>query len=148
MLTRIDQLTAKIDGLTVVIERLLAPYEERYLAGITGETAARASKTQTREGARYRRLTRRRGKAKAQVALGNTQLKVYHKLLSSPGMRWTSAPTTTTATPALVGRSPTTSASSAPSASRSLSAASPALTLTPANQQTPRPPDPYRAHRP
>ncbi len=34
MLTRIDQLTAKIDGLTVVIERLLAPYEERYLAGM------------------------------------------------------------------------------------------------------------------
>ena len=28
----------------------------------------------------------RRGKA--QVAVGNTQLKVYHKLLSSPGMRY------------------------------------------------------------
>jgi len=60
----------------------------RYLAGITGETAVAAGKTQTREGARYRRLARRRGKAKAQVALGNTQLKVYHKLLSSPGMRY------------------------------------------------------------
>jgi transposase len=60
----------------------------RYLAGITGETAAAAGKTQTREGARYRRLARRRGKAKAQVALGNTQLKVYHKLLSSPGARY------------------------------------------------------------
>jgi transposase len=60
----------------------------RYLAGITGETAIAAGKTQTREGARYRRLARRRGKAKAQVALGNTQLKVYHKLLSSPGMRY------------------------------------------------------------
>jgi transposase len=60
----------------------------RYLAGITGETAIAAGKTQTREGARYRRLTRRRGKAKAQVAAGNTQLKVYHKLLSSPGMRY------------------------------------------------------------
>ncbi len=150
MLERIDQLNAKIDGLTEVIERLLAPHEEqlqqaesmpgwgrrsaqdavaetgadmsrfptgghlaswagrtpldnssgkrtgrtrskkgnRYLAGITGETAAAAGKTQTREGARYRRLARRRGKAKAQVALGNTQLKVYHKLLSSPGMRY------------------------------------------------------------
>lgn len=31
---------------------------------------------------------RRRGKAKAQVALGNTQLKVYHPLLSSPGTRY------------------------------------------------------------
>ena len=60
----------------------------RYLAGITGETAVAAGKTQTREGARYRRPARRRGKAKAQVALGNTQLKVYHKLLSSPGMRY------------------------------------------------------------
>ena len=45
-------------------------------------------KTQTREGARYGRLLRRRGKAKACVATGNTQLKVYHKLLSSPGMRY------------------------------------------------------------
>ena len=60
----------------------------RYLAAITGETAVAAGKTQTREGARYRRLARRRGKAKAGVALGNTQLKVYHKLLSSPGMRY------------------------------------------------------------
>jgi transposase len=60
----------------------------RYLAAITGETAIAAGKTQTREGARYRRLARRRGKAKAQVALGNTQLKVYHKLLSSPGTRY------------------------------------------------------------
>jgi transposase len=60
----------------------------RYLAALTGETAVAAGKTQTREGARYRRLARRRGKAKAQVALGNTQLKVYHKLLSNPGMRY------------------------------------------------------------
>jgi transposase len=60
----------------------------RYLAGITGETAVAAGRTQTREGARYRRLARRRGKAKAQVAVGNTQLKVYHKLLSNPGMRY------------------------------------------------------------
>jgi transposase len=60
----------------------------RYLAAITGETAAAVSKTQTREGARYRRIARRRGKAKAMVATGNTQLKVYHKLLSNPGTRY------------------------------------------------------------
>ena len=60
----------------------------RYLAGLLGETAVTAGRTQTREGARYRRIARRRGKLKAQVALGNTQLKVYHKLLSSPGMRY------------------------------------------------------------
>ena len=60
----------------------------RYLAGVLGETAIAAGRTQTREGARYRRLARRRGKAKAQVALGNTQLKVLHKLLSTPGARY------------------------------------------------------------
>ena len=59
----------------------------RYLGGLLGETAIAAGKTQTREGARYRRLARRRGKAKALVAVGNTQLKVYHALLSSPGAR-------------------------------------------------------------
>jgi transposase len=60
----------------------------RYLAGVLGETAVAAGRTQTREGARYRRLARRRGKAKAQVAVGNTQLKVLHKLLSTPGSRY------------------------------------------------------------
>src|SRR5712672_1257003 len=60
----------------------------RYLGGLLGETAIAAGKTQTREGARYRRLARRRGKPKAQVAVGNTQLKVLHKLLSNRGMRY------------------------------------------------------------
>ena len=60
----------------------------RYLGGLLGETAVAAGRTATREGARYQRLARRRGKAKAQVAVGNTQLKVYHKLLSNPGMRY------------------------------------------------------------
>jgi hypothetical protein len=67
--------------------RAKAKKGNRYLAAVTGETAIAAGKTATREGARYRRLARRRGKAKAQVAVGNTQLKVYHKLLSNPGMR-------------------------------------------------------------
>ncbi len=69
--------------------RAKAKKGNRYLGGLLGETAVAAGKTQTREGARYRRLSRRRGKAKACVAVGNTQLKVYHKLLSSPGMRYT-----------------------------------------------------------
>jgi transposase len=59
-----------------------------YLGGILGETAAAAGKTATREGTRHRKLARRLGKAKALVATGNTQLKVYHKLLSNPGMRY------------------------------------------------------------
>jgi transposase IS116/IS110/IS902 family protein len=50
----------------------------RYLAAVTGETAVAAGKTATREGARYRRLARRRGKAKACIAVGNSQLKVLH----------------------------------------------------------------------
>jgi transposase len=60
----------------------------RYIGAVTGETSAAAGKTQTREGARYRRLSRKRGKAKANVALGNTQMRVYHVLLSNPGMRY------------------------------------------------------------
>ncbi len=60
----------------------------RYLGAVTGGTAVAAGRTQTREGARHRRLARRRGPAKACVATGNTQLKVYHKLLSNPGMRY------------------------------------------------------------
>jgi len=60
----------------------------RYVGAVTGQAAVTAGKTQTREGARYRRLSRRRGKAKAQVAVGNTQMRVYHVLLSHPGMRY------------------------------------------------------------
>jgi transposase len=60
----------------------------RYIGAVTGETAVAAGKTATREGARHRRLVRKRGKAKACVATGNTQMRVYHVLLSNPGMRY------------------------------------------------------------
>jgi transposase len=60
----------------------------RYLGAVLGETAVAAGKTGTREGARHRRIARQRGKAKACVATGNTQMRVYHKLLSSPGTRY------------------------------------------------------------
>jgi hypothetical protein len=62
--------------------------DNRYTGAATGETSVSAGRTHTREGARYRRLARRIGKNKAQVALSGTQLKVYRKLLSSPGMRY------------------------------------------------------------
>ena len=123
----------------------------KYLAAVTGETAVAAGKTATREGARYRKLARSRGTGKAQVALGNTQLRVYHKLLSNPacGTR-TSARTTTSGRPPPAARSPTTSARSKPSASKSPSPASPTPTRT--GQQAPRPPDPFaclrRRHKP
>jgi transposase len=68
--------------------RAKAKKGNRYLGAVLGETAVAAGRTQTREGARHRRLARRRGTAKACVATGNTQLKVYHKLLSNPGMRY------------------------------------------------------------
>ena len=57
----------------------------KYITAVLGETAVAAGKTQTREGARHRKISRRRGKAKACVATGNTQMKVFHALLSSPG---------------------------------------------------------------
>jgi transposase len=61
----------------------------RYIGAVTGETAVAAGRTGTREGARHRRLARKRGKAKACVATGNTQMRVFHALLSSPGTRYT-----------------------------------------------------------
>jgi transposase len=60
----------------------------RYIGAVTGETAVAAGRTDTREGARHRRLVRKRGKAKACVATGNTQMRVFHALLSNPGMRY------------------------------------------------------------
>jgi transposase len=60
----------------------------RYLGAVLGETAVSAGRTQTREGARHRRIARRRGAKKACVATGNTQMKVLHALLSSPGTRY------------------------------------------------------------
>jgi transposase len=60
----------------------------KYLGAVLGETAVAAGRTQTREGARHRRLARKRGAARACVATGNTQMKVYHALLSHPGTRY------------------------------------------------------------
>jgi transposase len=59
-----------------------------YITAVLGETAVAAGKTQTREGARHRKIARKRGKAKAVVATGNTQMKVFHALLSNPGTRY------------------------------------------------------------
>jgi transposase len=112
----------------------------KYVAAATGETAISAGKTSTREGARYRKLARSRGKAKACVALGNTQLKVYHKLLSNPGMRYQDlGPDYYQRRAQAAARSPTTSANSKNSAWKSPSAA-PAQPRTTRNP--PRPPDP------
>jgi len=60
----------------------------KYAGAVLGETAVAAGKTHTREGTRHRKIARSRGKAKAVVATGNTQMKVFHALLSSPGTRY------------------------------------------------------------
>jgi hypothetical protein len=54
----------------------------RYIAGMLGEASVTTGRTQTRLGARYRRLAKPRGKAKAQVAVGNTTLTI-----AQPGRR-------------------------------------------------------------
>jgi transposase len=59
----------------------------RYLGAVLGETAVAAGRTQAREGARHRRIARKRGRARACVATGNTQMRVFRALLSHPGTR-------------------------------------------------------------
>jgi transposase len=60
----------------------------RYLAGAIGEAATGAGKTDTFLGQRYRRLARRRGKKKALVAVGRSQLVIIWHLLSHPDARF------------------------------------------------------------
>jgi len=60
----------------------------RYLAAALGEAAMVAGRGKNRLGARYRKVARRRGKRKAQVAVGNTMLGIIHTLLSNPGMTY------------------------------------------------------------
>ena len=57
----------------------------RYLAGSIGLAAGNTARTSTFLGARYRRLTRRRSKNIARVAVGRSMLVVIWHLLSEPG---------------------------------------------------------------
>ena len=59
-----------------------------WLAGTVGRIAFATSRTDTFLGARYRRLTRRRGKQKALVATGNSVLTVVYRMLSDPHARF------------------------------------------------------------
>jgi len=56
----------------------------RYLARVLGESVIAASRTDTFLGQRYRRLTRRRGKQKAIVAVGRSILIITWHLLADP----------------------------------------------------------------
>ncbi len=60
----------------------------RYLAGVLGEAAVCAGKTNTFLGERYRRLARRRGKQKAIVAVGRSILVIVWHLLSDDQIRF------------------------------------------------------------
>jgi transposase len=59
-----------------------------WLAAALGESVIAASRTRTFLGERYRRLSRRRGKKRALVAVGNSMLTVIWHLLSDPEARY------------------------------------------------------------
>jgi transposase len=60
-----------------------------YLARILGNAAAAAARTDTFLGERYRRIARRRGATKANVAIGRSILVIIWHLLSDPEARYT-----------------------------------------------------------
>ena len=59
-----------------------------YLKSVLGEAAASAARTNTFLGARYRRLARRIGKQKAQVAVARSILVIVWNLLADPTRRY------------------------------------------------------------
>ncbi|WP_147915851.1 IS110 family transposase [Ruania zhangjianzhongii] len=61
---------------------------DRYLARALGDAAVNAARTHTFLGERYRRLARRRGKLRANVAVGRSMLVIIWHLLSDPQARF------------------------------------------------------------
>lgn len=59
-----------------------------WLAATLGEVVVGLARTNTFLGERYRRLSRRRGKKRAIVAVGNSVLTIVWHLLSNPGTRY------------------------------------------------------------
>lgn len=59
-----------------------------WIASTLGEAAISASQTKTFLGSRYHRLSRRRGKQRALVAVGNSLLVIAWHLLSDPDARF------------------------------------------------------------
>jgi transposase len=60
-----------------------------YLRGYLGQAAIAAARTPTFLGERYRRIARRRGAAKAQVAIARSLLVIIWHLLADPAARYT-----------------------------------------------------------
>ena len=93
---------------------------DTWLRGSLGQAAIGASRTATFLGERYHRIARRRGKAKAQVAVARSILVIIWHLLADPAARFTDlGPGYYQARTDKTGRSATTSARSRPSASTS-----------------------------
>jgi transposase len=59
-----------------------------YLRGYLGQAAIAAARTPTFLGERYHRIARRRGKAKAQVAVARSILVIVWHLLNNPEARF------------------------------------------------------------
>jgi len=59
-----------------------------YLARVLGEAALSAARTDSFLGERYRRIARRRGASKANVAVGRSLLVIFWHLLSDPQARY------------------------------------------------------------
>ncbi|HEX5296778.1 MAG TPA: transposase [Streptosporangiaceae bacterium] len=62
---------------------------DSWLRGALGQAALGAARTQTFLGERYHRIARRRGKAKAQVAVARSILVIIWHLLADPAARFT-----------------------------------------------------------
>ena len=62
---------------------------DTWLRGALGQAANNAAGTATFLGERYRRIARRRGKAKAQVAVSRSILVIIWHLLTNPESRFT-----------------------------------------------------------
>jgi transposase len=69
-------------------EQRATGHGDRYLAGVLGEAAPIAGRTDTFLGERYRRIARRRGKKKAIVAVGRSMLVIIWRLLADPETRF------------------------------------------------------------
>ena len=62
---------------------------DTWLRGALGQAAIGAARTATFLGERYHRIARRRGKAKAQVAVARSILVIIWHLLADPAARYT-----------------------------------------------------------
>ena len=62
-------------------------HSNAYLASVLGNAAAGAAKTSTFLGEKYRRIARRRGSKRANVAIGRSSLVITRHLLSDPDAR-------------------------------------------------------------